>query len=70
MAKTHVQLNVEGMSCNHCVSAVETALKGLTGVQAVTVDLQAKQVDVDFDNASVTVDQMKAEIEEAGYDVV
>lgn len=63
----NVTLQVEGMSCNHCVSAVETALKeiGATG----KVDLAAKKVEITYDDASLTVDKIKDAIEDQGYDV-
>jgi copper chaperone CopZ len=31
--------NVTGMSCEHCVNAVTSELRGLDGVSTVTVDL-------------------------------
>ena len=34
-----VVICVEGMSCNHCKASVEKALKGIVGVETVTVDL-------------------------------
>lgn len=34
------ELTVSGMTCGHCEQAVERALKGVPGVQAVRVDLQ------------------------------
>ncbi|MBR1946741.1 MAG: permease [Bacteroidaceae bacterium] len=34
-----VVICVEGMSCNHCKASVEKALKGIAGVETVTVDL-------------------------------
>ncbi|WP_018749924.1 copper ion binding protein [Paenibacillus sanguinis] len=64
----NITLNVEGMSCNHCVKSVEGAISGLGA--AGKVDLAAKKVDISFDEAKVTVDQIKAAIEDQGYDVV
>lgn len=61
-------LNVQGMSCGHCASAVEGALKKI-GVQG-KVDLGAKTVTVEYDNAKTSLDAIKAAIEEQGYDVV
>ncbi|CAM3577341.1 MULTISPECIES: copper ion binding protein [Saccharibacillus] len=61
-------LNVEGMSCNHCVKAVEGAVQEV-GAQG-TVDLNAKTVDVSYDEAAVSLDVIKSAIEEQGYDVV
>ncbi|MDO3411301.1 copper ion binding protein [Saccharibacillus sp. CPCC 101409] len=61
-------LNVEGMSCNHCVKAVEGAVQeaGAAG----KVDLGAKTVDISYDESKVSLDAIKAAIEDQGYDVV
>ncbi|WP_054950542.1 copper chaperone CopZ [Numidum massiliense] len=65
---TNDTLRVEGMSCNHCVKAVEGALKAID-VRA-KVDLAQKTVAVSYDENSVTLAQIKEAIEEQGYDVV
>ncbi len=62
-------LNVEGMSCSHCVNAVEKAVGALEGVTEVRVDLDAKKVTVDHDE-NVTLESIKNAIEDQGYDVV
>ncbi|WP_407268244.1 copper chaperone CopZ [Radiobacillus sp. PE A8.2] len=62
-------LHVQGMTCGHCKSSVEGALKELNGVSAAEVNLEAGSVDVTFDEAKVTVEVMKEAIEEQGYDV-
>ncbi|UOY92471.1 copper chaperone CopZ [Ectobacillus sp. JY-23] len=64
-----ITLHVEGMTCNHCKAAVTNALEELTGVTAVEVHLQEGTVDVQFDEAKVTVEALKEAIEEQGYDV-
>lgn len=63
-------LQVEGMSCQHCVKAVETGVGELNGVTAVQVKLEAGQVDVTFDENKVSVSDIKDAIENQGYDVV
>ncbi|PQP83756.1 copper resistance protein CopZ [Paenibacillus sp. PCH8] len=65
---SNVTLNVTGMSCNHCVKSVEEAVKnaGASG----QVDLGAGTVAVEYDEQTVNVDQIKAAIEDQGYDVV
>lgn len=68
MAK--VTLNVEGMSCQHCVKAVTQAVTALEGVSAVDVNLEGKTVAVDYDADRVTLESIKEAIEEEGYDVV
>lgn len=39
----NVILNVNGMTCGHCVKAVETSVGALAGVQEVKVDLAEKR---------------------------
>ncbi|MGB8406183.1 MAG: cation transporter [Mycobacterium sp.] len=60
-------LEVQGMSCGHCVSAITAAVEPLAGVTAVEVDLKAGTVRVDGEPDRATV---AAAIEDAGYDVV
>ncbi|EJL43628.1 copper chaperone CopZ [Brevibacillus agri] len=64
----NVTLNVEGMSCNHCVNAVEKTLKEL-GAEG-KVNLAAKTVEVSYNESTLTLEAIKEAIEEQGYDVV
>ncbi len=63
-----VTLNVEGMSCNHCVNSVEKAVKEVGA--AASVNLSAKTVAVEYDQAKVSLAAIKQAIEDQGYDVV
>lgn len=65
----NVTLNVKGMSCGHCVKSVEGAVGALEGVDQVKVNLEAGQVNVAFDNETVTLDKIKEAIDDQGYDV-
>ena len=62
------KINIEGMSCMHCVKHVEEALKELAGVANVAVDLKEKNAVVELDG-SVEDAKLKEAIEEVGYDV-
>lgn len=64
----NVTLKVEGMSCNHCVNAIEGALKSL-GAKG-KVDLAGERVSVEYDESQLTLDAIKEAIEEQGYTVV
>ncbi|MEH7302733.1 copper chaperone CopZ [Neobacillus drentensis] len=64
-----VTLNVSGMSCGHCVKAVEGSVGGLQGVKKVAVQLDKGQVDVEFDSSVVTLSTIKETIDDQGYDV-
>ncbi|WP_211749243.1 cation transporter [Paenibacillus sp. Marseille-Q4541] len=63
----NILLNVEGMSCAHCVNSIEGALKeiGANG----KVDLANGTVAVEFDESKLTLPVIKEAIEEQGYDV-
>ncbi|WP_053368231.1 copper chaperone CopZ [Bacillus sp. FJAT-27245] len=63
-------LNVEGMSCGHCVKAVEGSVGALEGVERVLVDLKEKTVAVEYKGDAVSIDKIKETIEDQGYDVV
>lgn len=64
-----VVLNVSGMSCGHCVKAVEGSVGALNGVKEVKVELGEGKVEVNFDPAVVTVAAIKDVIDDQGYDV-
>lgn len=62
-------LKVEGMTCGHCKSAVEGALKEVDGVDDVKVDLETGNVKVSHADTANKV-EMKEAVEEQGYDVI
>lgn len=63
-------IKVNGMSCSHCVNAVESSVGKLAGVSAVKVNLEDGEVTVEYDNQQTTLAQIKETIEDQGYDVV
>lgn len=64
-----ITLQVKGMTCGHCVRAVEGALNELDGVERALVDLNGGTVSVEYQEQTVNLEQMKEAIEEAGYEV-
>ena len=58
-------LQIEGMSCGHCVRAVEDALADLSGVEVEEVAIGLARVRYDPD--SVSRDQIVHAVEEEGY---
>ena len=62
-------LKVQGMSCGHCVNAVETGVKALNGINEVKVNLAEAEVAVSFNEAQVSLEQIQEAIEDQGYDV-
>jgi copper chaperone len=62
-------ISVPEISCAACKTAIEGALGPLDGVRAVVVDIAAKRVSVDFDEALIGHDALVAAIESQGYAV-
>ena len=64
-----VLLKVNGMSCQHCVNAVNDAVTKLVGVKQIKVDLKEKLVEVEY-NEEITNKLLIVEcIEEQGFEV-
>ncbi len=62
-------LSTPDMSCNHCKMIIENAVNELTGIINVNADPNTKKVTVEFDDKTVTIDDIRSVIEDAGYDV-
>ena len=62
-------INVSGMTCGHCVSAVTMELSLLPSVTEVDVDLESGQVTITSDTA-LEQGQLATAIDEAGYELV
>ncbi|WP_317202859.1 heavy-metal-associated domain-containing protein [Janthinobacterium sp.] len=60
------ELQVEKMSCGHCVGAVTKAVQALDPQARVEVDLAGKTVKVE---TGVELARVRGAIEEAGYPV-
>jgi copper ion binding protein len=65
MSTTHTY-QVTGMTCGHCVNAVQQEVGAIDGVTDVTVDLATGAVTV-TSTQPIDDDQMTAAIDEAGY---
>lgn len=62
-----IKLNIEGMSCQHCVMAVKKALSGLSGVTSSEVEIGSALVK--YDESKTTRDELKGAVEKAGFTV-
>ena len=67
MAQT--TLSVPDISCEHCERTITEALTPLEGVRDVRVDIPAKQVSVEYDEATIDVNKFKAVLQEEDYPV-
>lgn len=60
------EIKIEGMSCNHCVMAVNNALSSL-GVQ--NLEVEVGKAKFDYDELSIDILKIISVIEEEGYKV-
>ncbi|MCL4866416.1 MAG: heavy-metal-associated domain-containing protein [Gemmatimonadales bacterium] len=58
-------LHIEGMSCSHCLNAVNKALAGQPGVTIESVQIGRAQLR--YDPGATSPDQLLAAIDRAGY---
>lgn len=61
---------VIGMACSVCAANVERKLNSLEGINSATVSLAGRTTLVDYDPEKITLEDMKREISNAGYDLV
>ena len=61
-------IKISGMSCGHCVTAVQKALAGVPGVAVHDVKIGSATIIIDPATSSLAA--AEAAIEAAGYDVV
>lgn len=65
MAET--KMEIEGMSCQHCVMAVKKALSGVPGI--LESNIQVGNAEVKYDESKIKKEDIEAKIEKAGYKV-
>ncbi len=65
MIETTIQ--VDGMSCQHCVMRVKKAVEGLSGIQKA--DVQVGRVTVTFDDSKIQKKDIEDAIVKAGYKI-
>jgi Cu+-exporting ATPase len=58
-------LYIEGMSCGHCLNAVNRALSAVPGVRIDAIRLG--RADVSYDERTTDPSQLEAAVAEAGY---
>jgi copper chaperone len=61
------ELQVEGMSCNHCINAVTQAVQDVDPTAKVNVVLAEQKVSI---SSEADIERIKSAVEEAGYPVL
>ena len=63
----HEKFEVGGMTCAACQAHVDKAVRGVTGVSDVTVSLLSGSMTVDYDEGSVSAEDICRAVDRAGY---
>ncbi len=61
-------LTIPGIHCDHCQSAIEGALVDLEGVRSARVSVPDRTVEVDYDESTVSLEDIQDAIIHQGYD--
>lgn len=64
-----VTLTAPDISCGHCVMTIEEEVGALAGIASVEANEATKQVEISFDPSRVSLAQIEAALDEAGYPV-
>jgi copper chaperone len=48
-------IEIEGMTCGHCSSAVKNLIEEVDGVKSAEIELSTKEAKVEFDSTSTSV---------------
>ena len=61
----HLTLHIEGMSCGHCLNAVNRALAELPGVEVESIRMG--RADLRYDEQQLNPARIEAAVVDAGY---
>lgn len=62
-------LSVPDISCGHCKMSIEGAVRPLQGIDSVEVHIDARTVDVSWDDSALDLATIVSAIEDQGYEV-
>ncbi len=62
-----VTFNIPEISCDHCTSSIESALKDLTGIHSVTTSVEDRTATVVLTEEHITIASIIETIDEIGF---
>lgn len=66
----NAMIGLQGMTCQGCVQGVQGVLDRMDGVIGAEVTLEPQQALVRFDAERISLDAIRAGIEDVGYEVM
>jgi len=67
MAKTKLELKIEGMTCQGCVRSIEKKLSTVNGVNYAHVNLGAGKAVVEYDDSVADAAKLMSAVDEIGF---
>jgi copper chaperone len=64
-----ITLEVNGMTCEHCVETIKGALSKVIGLNFIEINLEKSQVKVEFDESHTNIKILSGEIIALGFEV-
>ena len=64
-----ITLEVNGMTCDHCVETIKGALSKVIGLNFIEINLEKSQVKVEFDESHTNIKILSEEIIALGFEV-
>lgn len=64
---THLQLGVEGMSCQACATRIEKVLNKKPAIAEASVNFAAETLNVDYDSTQTSADEVMAWVAKTGF---
>lgn len=61
---------VDGVRCAGCAAKIEKKVNSLNGVEIASVNFAANNITIDFDEKSITLDNIRKEVQKLGYDLL
>ncbi len=62
--------NVPSITCSICSNKIQQSLKGVKGVNTVSVDLKTKTVNVDYEPRDINPEEIRKNVSSIGYEVI
>ena len=70
MVVQKIVFGIENLHCEGCVSSVQNALLGVSGVRSALIDLPSKKATVEFDSARCSKAELAKAVNETGKTAV
>ena len=65
-----ISLKIEGMHCEGCSNRLTRVLENLDGVTSANVSLENKKADIEYNEDTLNIEEIKEAISDAGFEAI